>query len=190
MERHPMRPEGTGDPLVIGWIGTRSGFCYLHTLDDVWRELQRRHGVVLRVVSNGDYEADGLRVENIRWSLGREVEMLHSFDVGVMPLIETPFERGKAGFKLLQCMAVGLPTVASPVGVNRTICGEDESRGLLARTPEEWRDRLERLITDPALRRRLGEAGRGLVLERYGLSRAVESWASLLHEVVDGTDEE
>jgi glycosyltransferase involved in cell wall biosynthesis len=190
MERYPPRPERAGNPLVIGWMGTHSGFCYLHALDDVWRDLQGRHGVILRVVSNGDYEAEGLRVENIRWSLEREVELLHSFDIGVMPLIETPFERGKAGFKLLQCMAVGMATVASPVGVNRAICGEDESRALLARTPEEWHEQLERLITDPALRERIGAAAHRLVLERYDLTRAVESWAALLREVTaDGAGE-
>jgi glycosyltransferase involved in cell wall biosynthesis len=179
----PRAGEGEGGRLVIGWVGSRSGFAYLHALDDVWRDIQKRHGVAFRIVSNGRYKADGLPVENIPWTLDGEIDQLRSFDVGLMPLFDGPFERAKAGFKLIEYLAVGVAAVASPVGVNREICGEDESRGLLAATPDEWREKIERLIADADLRRRLGQAGREFVLREYDLSRAVDAWASLLTEV-------
>lgn len=184
MSRHVKRPEQAGDPLVVGWTGSRSGFTYLHQFDDVWRELQRRHGIVFRVVSNGTYTAEGLEVDNIAWSLDAEVEVLRSFDIGIMPLSDTPFERGKAGFKLIQYLAVGAGAVASPVGVNRDICGEDEERGLLASTSEDWLAQVERLITNAKLRRRLGDAGHDYVHEVYDIECAVEAWENLLNDIV------
>jgi glycosyltransferase involved in cell wall biosynthesis len=185
--RYSPRTESAGKPLVIGWIGSRSGFTYLHALDDVWRELHRRHGTLFRVVSNGEYRADGFEIENVAWSLEGEVAALQSFDIGVMPLSDTPFERGQAGFKLLQCMAVGVPAVASPIGVNQEIAGNEQSgaqlRALLASTSEGWTAALERLIADPALRRRMGEAGRAHVLKHYDIGCAVNAWDALLREV-------
>lgn len=183
MERFCPGPRTSGAPVVIGWTGSQSGFLYLHALDGIWRELQARHGVVLRVVSDGVYEAEGVQVDNVRWSAEGEVEALRSFDIGVMPLLDTPFERGKAGFKLIQCMAVGAASVASPVGVNRELCGEDESRGLLAATPAEWLAKLEALVTDAGRRQRLGEAARAWVCARYDISCAVDAWACLLHDL-------
>jgi glycosyltransferase involved in cell wall biosynthesis len=170
-------------PLVVGWIGTRGGFLYLNELAPVIAELQREHGFVFRVVSNGTFDADGLVVENIPWSESRERELLQSFDIGIMPLAQAPFERGKAGFKLLQYLTVGSAAIASPVGVNIDICGEDEERALMATSPADWRRQIGRLLTDEPLRRRLAGAGPSFVKEHFDIRVAVDRWEALLREL-------
>jgi glycosyltransferase involved in cell wall biosynthesis len=96
------------------------------------------------------------------------VELLQDIDIGVMPLPDTPWERGKCGYKLIQYMACGKPVVASPVGVNSEIVRHGES-GFLAETDAEWEEALTMLAADPGLRQRMGAAGRRRVEEEYSL---------------------
>jgi glycosyltransferase involved in cell wall biosynthesis len=100
-----------------------------------------------------------------RWTIEEEVSVFARFDVGIMPLPDTPYTRAKAGFKLLQYMAAGLPVVASPIGINRDLV-EQSGGGLLAATSAEWEEALRLLCGDPGLRARLGRKGRHFV-ERY-----------------------
>jgi glycosyltransferase involved in cell wall biosynthesis len=102
------------------------------------------------------------------WDEATETAEIGNFDVGIMPLPDNPWERGKCGFKLIQYMACGKPVVASPVGVNREIVVEGVN-GFLASTQKEWVDALLRLKENPALRRTMGERGRRMVEERYCL---------------------
>jgi glycosyltransferase involved in cell wall biosynthesis len=103
-------------------------------------------------------------------------------DIGIMPLRDRPFERGKSGYKLIQYMACGLPTVASPVGVNREIV-EDGANGLLASGIEEWRAALARLIANPDLRRKFGQAGRAKVEAQYSLASQAPRLVDVLRSV-------
>jgi glycosyltransferase involved in cell wall biosynthesis len=105
-------------------------------------------------------------VEVRPWRTETEVEDLADLDVGIMPLADTDWERGKCGLKALQYMALGVPAVVSPVGVNTEIVRDGEN-GLLAATGEEWERALERLLADDGLRRRLGDAGRATVESGY-----------------------
>ncbi len=93
------------------------------------------------------------------WSEEAEIDCLHRFDVGIMPLADDSWSQGKCAYKLIQYMAVGLPVVASPIGMNRKVVTHGEN-GFLAATADEWLDALKRLADDPDLRRRMGEAGR------------------------------
>jgi glycosyltransferase involved in cell wall biosynthesis len=108
-------------------------------------------------------------MELIEGSEQGEVAEVQQMDIGIMPLIDSPFERGKSGYKLVQYMACGLPVVASPVGVNRTIV-DDGANGYLAASEGEWRTALERLIADSDLRRGMGAHGRQLVEDSYSLN--------------------
>ncbi|MEW6683054.1 MAG: glycosyltransferase family 4 protein [Nitrospirota bacterium] len=179
----PGTADGGGAGVVIGWIGTRGNLKYLRMLAPAFETLaQRGVQVLLRVVSDGSPEPTAIPVEYVPWRLDREADDLVGFDIGVMPLDDTAWSRGKCGFKLLQYMAAGLPAVASPVGVNRSIIRHGEN-GLLADTPEEWAGALLGLIENPALRARLGHAARRTVEAQYSLARCSEAFVAVLREV-------
>lgn len=174
----PAGPSRRAGALTIGWIGLAYNLACLEALATVFRRLQRAHGVRVRVICSRPPRLEGVRVEFVPWRLEREVEDLQGCDIGIMPLPDTPWARGKCGLKLLQSMAVGLPVVASPVGVNREIIVDGEN-GLLAGAEAEWEERLGRLCAEEATRVRLGRAARLTVERRYSL----RAWAPTLVEL-------
>jgi hypothetical protein len=119
------------------------------------------------------------------WSEDSEVAMIQSMDIGIMPLTDSPWARGKCGYKLIQYMACGLPVVASPVGVNADIV-EHGVNGFLATTEDEWRQALTTLLRDPDLRRRMGAAGRRKVETDYSLQVWGPRVAAIFHEIAGG----
>ncbi|MGA9469887.1 MAG: glycosyltransferase family 4 protein, partial [Candidatus Macondimonas sp.] len=121
----------------------------------------------------------GVDVERLPWQLDAEAEMLRRCDIGVLPLDDTPWERGKCGYKLIQYMACAKPVVASPVGVNRQLV-EPGVNGYLATTSADWTRALNQLREDAALRARLGEAGRARVAADYDLQVTAPQLANLL----------
>lgn len=168
MTRHQQKIYDAAPERVVrlGWTGLSDNLGYMDTIADTLRELSRRHNIVLYVASGADYHLDGVRLENRRWVMEEEFDYLRAPDIGLMPLKDTPRARGKCAFKALQYMGVGTPVVLSPVGMNAEVV-EDGVTGFLAETPEEWRKKLERLITDSALRRRMGMAAREHVRRNY-----------------------
>jgi glycosyltransferase involved in cell wall biosynthesis len=181
----PTTADGRGAGVVIGWIGTRGNLKYLRMLAPAFETLAAQGlQVTLRVVADASPEPSAIPVEYVPWRLDREADVLAGFDIGVMPLDDTAWSRGKCGFKLLQYMAAGLPAVASPVGVNRSIIRHGEN-GLLAGTPEEWAGGLVRLIEDAALRARLGQAARRTVEAQYSLARCSEAFVAVLRDVCE-----
>ena len=167
--------------LVVGWIGTRGNLRYLDQVIPVIRRLAGDFpGLTLKIVADGSLEPEGLNTVNKKWLLEDEAQDILTFDLGLMPLTDDPWSRGKCGFKLLQYMAAGLPVVASPVGVNREIV-EDGENGFLAGPEDDWADRLGRLLDSPSLRDRLGQAGRRTVEERYDL----QAWAGEFARVLE-----
>ncbi|MCA1665455.1 MAG: glycosyltransferase family 4 protein, partial [Myxococcales bacterium] len=141
---------------------------YLAAIVPALRELARRRRFVLRVVG-GELDAPDLPVDHAEWSLAREVSDFQSIDIGLYPLLDDEWSRGKSGFKAVQYMACGVPVVASPVGVTREMIRHDDN-GLLAASPDEWVEQLTRLLDDAPLRRRLGDAGRADAVARWSLS--------------------
>jgi glycosyltransferase involved in cell wall biosynthesis len=127
----------------------------------------------------------GLAIDNAAWSLDREVELFNTCDVGVYPLADDEWSKGKCGFKAIEFMACGVPVVAAAVGVNKEIV-QDGVNGFLAATPAEWIDKLGRLLADPDLRRRFAVAGRRTVEERYSLVVNAPKLAATLRSVADG----
>lgn len=171
-------------PLTIGWIGSPSTWHNVRPILPLLREICREGGVVVRAIGAG-VAAEGDRfpgLELIEWSEATEIAEVQRMDIGIMPLIDEPFERGKSGYKLIQYMACGLPVVASPVGVNSEIVIDGES-GFLAADLEAWRAALMKLIADPRLRRSLGDAGRQRAEVHYSLAsqapRLVELFRSI-----------
>jgi len=122
--------------------------------------------------------------EAVAWSEEGEVDALRAFDIGVMPLPDTPWERGKCGYKLIQYMAVGLPVVASPVGVNTKIVQEGVN-GFLAADDAAWAQALRTLAADAEMRGKFGAAGRRLVEEQYTLQVQAPRLAGLIRETVE-----
>jgi len=159
-------PSGSA---CIGWIGTPLTVSYLSEIADALRILAERYDIALKVIGAPSFRIEGVPMVAIPWRLDTEVEELLSCDIGVMPLTNEAYSWGKCGAKLLQYMGVGIPAVASPVGANREIIQQGEN-GFLAQTPDEWVGRLEQLITDVSLRRKLGSAARESVERDYALS--------------------
>ena len=146
------------DPPVVGWVGTSVTARYLDMIAPELAELRRRRPFVLRVVSNFEFAADGLEVDNVEWTLDGEYREIRGFDIGIMPLSDDPFSQGKSSYKLLQYMSCGVPSVASAVGMNVEAAGEGES-AMLADSPRAFVDGLESLLDDGCLRERLGRTG-------------------------------
>jgi glycosyltransferase involved in cell wall biosynthesis len=119
------------------------------------------------------------------WSEESEVKEMQKFDVGIMPLADTPWEQGKCGHKLIQYMGCARPVVASPVGVNSTIVQEGKT-GFLAATTEEWVTALEKLRGDKNLRESMGQSGRRIVEQCFSLSVTAPRLAALLEEAARG----
>lgn len=166
----------------IGWIGTPSTWRqYMEPMMPMLSQLARESGAKLRAVGAGATLTPELEV--MPWVENTESALIQGMDIGLMPLDDTPWSRGKCGYKIIQYMACGLPVVASPVGVNSDIV-EDGVTGFLASTPAEWRQAIARLLRDPELRHRMGSAGRRRVEERYSLQVWGPRVADLLHSAV------
>jgi glycosyltransferase involved in cell wall biosynthesis len=163
-----------GEPIVLGWAGTAGGLRYLDTLAPVLRELAARHSIVVRVISGGYRDVavrlPGVPIDARPWQAATALADLKAFDIGLVPLDDTPFEQAKFPFKLLQYLALGVPALSARVGVARDVL-EHGRNGLLAGAPQEWRDGLEALIADADLRTRLASAGRETVAASYTIER-------------------
>jgi glycosyltransferase involved in cell wall biosynthesis len=167
-------------PLRLGWVGHPDNLCYLWRLEPAFAALAKQFpGLALRVVCSEPYESEALPVENIPWTLAEEVDNLRRMEIGLMPLEDDPWTRGKCGYKALQYMAVGVPVICSPVGMNTDIITEGEN-GLLASDLHDWERQIARLLHSPELRRRLGAAGRRSVEEQYSLTVMAERLADIL----------
>ena len=176
--------EKRQDEVILGWIGSATTLPYLDMIRTPLACLGRRFpNLRLRVIGADAADLEEIPVETRVWNLDREVEDLGGFDIGLMPMPDDPWTRGKGGYKLLQYMAMGLPVVTSPVGINQRIVRDGED-GFWARSPEEWEERLARLIQDPQLRLEMGRRGRAAVEKEYALDISSRRLLGLLRETV------
>jgi glycosyltransferase involved in cell wall biosynthesis len=183
LRSYPQRQPAPRDgqiPFTLGWIGSSLTSAYLEWLRPALAELAARHPFRIILVGASPTALGGLPVERVAWSPETEAAELAHFDVGLMPLPDLPWERGKCGYKLIQYMASSLPVVASPVGANRDIVVPGET-GFLAETLADWVAALDRLAKDPALRQRMGAAGRRRAAERYSLQAKAPELIDLLY---------
>ena len=181
----PDRATATTGALRIGWLGSSQSIAQtLYPHVGMVAELQRELDFEFVIVSKPRPEPPrhGLRWTYVEWSPLVETQIANHFDVGIMPLIDEPYQRGKCGCKLLQYMAAGLPAVASPVGINKELLGGGD-RGFAASEPTEWRRALAALMDDPGLRNRLGRVGRQFVAEHYSVDRWFPDFLSVIEQV-------
>lgn len=166
----------------IGWIGTPTNAEHLEILRVPLAVLAARMDFVFHVVGLPLVLGwDTPRPIHFQWSLDRELNYFADFDIGVMPLADSQFTRGKCAFKLIQFMAAGIPVVASPVGANLDVVTHGQN-GYFANTPEEWTDALARLVGDPKLRREMGERGRETIRQRFSLENHWQRYAQIIRE--------
>ncbi len=169
-----------GRPPTIVWVGNPENIAYLELVRSALERLSVRHpGLRLRVVSSAFPEWPNIPIERIAWSSASEVEALATADIGIMPLTDDDWSRGKCAFKLLQYMAASLPCVASPVGANHQAVINGKT-GFLAGASADWETALDKLISDPALAREFGDAGRRHLDTSYSLTRYTTGYERLL----------
>ncbi len=177
-------PRAAEAGVTIGWIGSPTTWANVRPLLPMIERVCRQENVRFLAVgagaaAHGD-RFDGLNL--VDWTKDGEVADVQAMDIGIMPLLDRPFERGKCGYKLIQYMACGLPVVASPIGVNCEIVGEGE-HGFLVTDESGWEAALVRLIGNAQLRRSMGAAGRGRVVASYSLRSQATQLIDLLRSV-------
>lgn len=184
LDRYPLRnspPPAAAAPIDIAWIGSPSTLPHLLTLAQPLQQLSAQQRVRLVVIGAGAPRLPGVEVLARPWSAATEAAELARCHIGVMPLPDSPWERGKCGYKLIQCMASGLPVVASPVGANVEIVQPNQT-GLLAADPAQWLQALARLAADTDLRQRLGAAARRRVELQYSVQAQAPRLAAMLRK--------
>jgi glycosyltransferase involved in cell wall biosynthesis len=154
--------------VTIGWIGSPSTAHYLDIVTPVLQKLASSYTFRAVAIGARPDQVAGTPFVSVPWAVATEVEELGQIDIGIMPLVDSPWERGKCGYKLIQYMALGIPVVASPVGVNRQIV-EEGSNGYLASDEDSWSRGLACLLESGDLRSKLGARGREIVEARYTL---------------------
>ncbi len=177
------RVEPLPERPAIGWIGSAGNLCYLERIAPALGHVARRFpGVSIAVCCEQPPDLPGLPVRYVPWSPAAEADFLASLTLGVMPLDDGPWERGKCSFKMLQYLAAGRPCVVSPVGMNREVLAQGEI-GLAATSYGEWVAALSAILADRAGAEQLGAAGRALVERRYSLAALAPRLAGLIRDL-------
>ena len=176
-----LQPFKMSPPRIV-WIGSPATAPYLALLREPLQTLAMRHAFVLRLIGCDEVSIPGVQIETLSWSEETEVADISACDVGIMPLLDTPWEQGKCGYKLIQYMACGLPVVAAGVGANPEIVLHGES-GFLAKTPAEWIDALDALLKDASLRVTMGQCGRERVERAYCTQKTGPKLAKWLRSI-------
>lgn len=173
-------------PRVIGWSGSSSGYGYFVPLQDTLAALLRRHpDWRLRFISDQPPPFQSLPADQIEyrpWHPDTEAALTADMDIGLMPLNDSAWSRGKCSYKMLLYMACGISVVVSDVGMNREILGMRKV-GLGALSPQDWTDAIEALIADESLRKHMGENGRELVVDRFSVPTVVDQWRQVLTQL-------
>ena len=157
------------DNITLGWVGAHGSIHYLKKMKPIFETLgKKNYKLRLKIVCDTFFDCENMAVDKKQWSEKDEVADIQSFDIGLMPLMDDPWSHGKCGLKILQCLATGVPVVCSPAGINKEIV-EDGVHGFWANSQEEWIEKLEIMINDHDLRRKMGMAGRERVIEHYSL---------------------
>jgi glycosyltransferase involved in cell wall biosynthesis len=156
------------EKLIIGWTGTHSTMKYLEQVVPVLAKLEQHYDFEFRVISNQEPQLP-LRSLSFRpWRKDKEIDDLLTFNIGLMPLEDDPWAKGKCAFKALQYMALGVPALVSPVGMNSEVV-TDGVDGYICATPEQWYNGLEKLLRDHELRTRFGQAARATIEARFSV---------------------
>ncbi len=184
-EKYQVVEKEDSEKVTIGWSGSFSTVQHLDTIREILQELAGQEKFRLQVIGTPSYEISGVDVKALKWQSETEVEDLRKIDIGVMPLPDDQWSKGKCGLKALQYMALGIPTICSSVGVNSTIIRDGEN-GFLADSKKEWIEKLKKLLNSAELRKKIGLAGRETVEKSYSAisqaPRVFEVFESVIRE--------
>lgn len=186
IHRYNKAKEHTAGRIIIGWTGSHSTLKYLDMIVPVLRQLRKDTDFTFLVIADKRPDLNLDDFSFIPWNAGTEIEDLMKIDVGIMPLQPDEWAEGKCGFKLIQYLALGIPAIASPIGVNNEIIKEGVN-GYLCSDEDDWVNALKQLINDRELRQRLGEKGRKKIVEEYSIEGNKERFLSLF-TLSRGTD--
>lgn len=178
----PQEVTSHNKELVIGWIGSITTIDFLSILKNVIIRLEREFDNLIFKIVGGNFCIEGVTsIVSKDWSLKKEREELATFDIGIMPMPDNEWTRGKCGFKAILYMSMGIPCVCSAVGVNEEII-KDGQNGYLAKTEEEWIEKLSSLIKSPQLRKMIGSEGRKTVEAKYSLKANAPKFLEVLQK--------
>ena len=166
------------EKVCIGWTGSFSTLVYLNEVLEVLQKLEKKYTFDFIVIADINPALPLRGFKFIKWNKETEITDLLQIDIGIMPLPNSEFERGKCGFKLIQFLSLGIPAVASPIGVNKQII-QQNINGFLCETNEEWYVALEKLLQDKTLRATMGSVGRKKVEKNYSVKSNAENFLSL-----------
>jgi glycosyltransferase involved in cell wall biosynthesis len=173
-------PRHSNGKITVGWTGSHSTLKYIDVVIPVLQQLEKKYGAIFQFVVIANKKPE-LRLNNlvfIPWKEQTEIKDLSIIDIGIMPLTDDIWAKGKCGFKALQYMALQIPAVVSPVGVNTEII-DSGINGFLCSTEQEWFNAIDKLILDENLREQVGAAGRKKVIERYSVLSNSSTFLSL-----------
>ena len=167
--------------VTVGWIGTPSTWNYVKPLVPMLQKLCETHNVSVKIIGAGVQKNPPSGLTFVGWTEDTEIADIQSMDIGIMPLPDEPWARGKCGYKLIQYMACGLPVVASPVGVNSAIVDQGVN-GYLAESVEEFSNYIKQLLADASLRSKMGVAGRQRVESDYSLKTHAPRFVQIIKD--------
>lgn len=184
-EYFPVKLNRTSEKLIVGWSGSITTIKHFEFAIPFLKILKGKYGdkLEIKVVGDVNYVNEELGIKGIAWNKENEIHDLSTFDIGIMPLPNDEWAKGKCGLKGLQYMALGIPTLMSPVGVNSDIV-VDGVNGFLPATNVEWVKHIEELIVSPELRKKIGEAGKKTVEEKYSTNAWKEKYLELFNSLL------
>ena len=182
--RYTEKIYGPRDGVNLGWIGDHGSIHYMKGYRETWEEIGRRHGdAFLTIICDTFMETESIPLKKVQWQYDTEIDELKRLDIGLMPLYDDLWSRGKCGFKIIQYLAAGVPAVCTPVGINRDVV-ENGVNGFWADTKTDWIEKLSILIKDRDLRERMGKAGRQKILDGYTVQACAPKLMTWLKEII------
>ena len=183
INRYPVKSYSKIEKFIVGWIGTKSTFeKHLYPCKEWILEAQKIDDVEFHIIGITEDQGLGNKVKYIPWKEDSEVENIHQFDVGIMPLEDSVWERGKCSYKIIQYFSCGIPSIASPVGMNKEVI-EEGVNGFLAATPQEWLSKIQFLKNNKEETIRLGTAARKKIEENYCIQITAKQWFEIFNKV-------
>jgi len=166
--KHNLLANHDVERITVVWTGSFSTMIYLEIVVQALRRLQEKYDFDIKIISNQQPSFDLKNTRYVEWTEENEIKELAACQIGLMPLKDDAWSRGKCGLKLIQYLALDIPAVSSPVGVNSSII-EEGTNGYLANSTEEWYHAIEKLLLDKELRKKMGNAGRKKITEQYSV---------------------
>ncbi len=186
-EYKPITQNSTNQSVCIGWSGSITTIKHFEMAIPFLKMLKNKYGnrIHIKVIGDGSYINNELNIKGIGWNKADELKELREIDIGIMPLPDDEWAKGKCGLKGLQYMALGIATLMSPVGVNAEII-QDGANGYLASSNDEWFEKISILIENEVQRKKIAEAGRTTVEEHYSVNAQKNNYLRYFNDVIKG----